>query len=476
MGGKRWGRRRQQERDESRSRKQRQPAHGRARLSSQDERALRERIQEFAYQKGFRDDFERAIRVYFGEEALQDDILTVDEMELPGFQEWYIHDYVTDEGERIIDLFAREVGPRLPQAQRQMLDDWLRTNRMRLFEVQAVEPGVGETVQDLLSGEVLEVNDISASHSLTKWQIFLARPLLTEGRLHFTGAGVPLPPMEKREILDFAEGLWENYQKQRPRASLDDFYQDHGLDLFRRAEEIAATPPTVYTPEGHPVMSSTARYVVTDPHTVEQRLDDAEEFVCVGPAGEDETALAYTWQLRGRSHVPESSIEGKGLMLRTEWTAGPGKPSYRSLGDVRLWPDRLELGCLSRERLEAGKALLEDILGRLIRHRADEFRDLDTMMAAAERAPRRPREEIPPDVREALTHQMVTEQRAEWLDSPVPALDGKSPRQAARDPGMREQLEELLKVVEYLEERKRQDGEPYLDVADLRRELGLPPR
>jgi hypothetical protein len=67
-------------------------------------------------------------------------------------------------------------------------------------------------------------------------------------------------------------------------------------------------------------------------------------------------------------------------------------------------------------------------------------------------------------------------QYAEWLDNPVPALDGKSPRQASRDPEAQEQLEELLKAVEYMEERKRREGEPYIDVADVRRELGLPPR
>ncbi|MFQ6101196.1 MAG: antitoxin Xre/MbcA/ParS toxin-binding domain-containing protein [Anaerolineae bacterium] len=68
---------------------------------------------------------------------------------------------------------------------------------------------------------------------------------------------------------------------------------------------------------------------------------------------------------------------------------------------------------------------------------------------------------------------MMTAQYAEWLDTPVPALDGRSPRQAAGDPAMREQLEELLKAIEYMEERRRA-GEPYIDITDLRRKLGLP--
>ncbi len=458
-------------------RRQRKPSRRRAAPPpSRDERVLRERILDFTYQQRFGDDFKRAIRLYFGAEALQDNVLTLDEERIPGFQEWYIHDYVTSEGERIIDLLAREVGPRLPTAQRQMLDDWRRINRFHLFEVQKVEPGAGVTVQDLLSGEALEINDISSSYALVRWQVIVARSLLTEGRLCFTGNILPLPPMEKTDLLEFARELWEMYRVQRPDASLDHFYRDHGLDLYHRAVEIAtAPPPPVYTPEGHPVTASTARYAMMDLRAVEEQLDQAEEFNFAGSDADDPASLHYNWLLRGRSHVPEVPVEGRGLVMQTNWTAGPGKPTYRSLGDVRLWHHRLELSCLSQERLEAGKALLKQVLGRFIRHLGDEFRDLDTMLASAE-VSHPDHEEIPAEVEEALVREMMAARRAKWLDTPVPALDGKSPRAASRDPAMREQLEELLKAIEYIEEQKRREGEPYIDVADMRRELGLPPR
>jgi len=443
---------------------------------SRDERVLRERIQRFAFQSRFKEDFERAIRLYFGEDALQGNVLTVDEKALPSFQEWFFFDYVASEGERIIDLFAREVGPRLPVAQRQMLDDWRRVNRYRLFEVQQVEPGVGETLQDLLSGEIFELNDISASYGLTRWEIILARPIVTEGRWHFTGSTIPLPPTFKPDILDYARELWDKYRAQHPQASLDDFYRDHGLDLHLRIKEIASTPPTVYTPEGHLLMSSIARYTVTDPDAVRERLDRAAEFVFVGPADEDRRALAYVWLLTGRSRVPEVPVE-KGLMFQTNWEAADGKgESFRSLGDVRLWRNRMELLCLSRERLEAGKALLQEILGpRLIHHVGDEFKDIVQEAFQEPPSSRRRRRALSREER-AIAHRMLVEQRKTWVDTAVPALDGKSPRQAAGDPQMRERLEELLKAIEYNEEKKRRAGEPYMDIADLRRELGLPPR
>jgi hypothetical protein len=440
--------------------------------ASRDERTLRQRISRFAYQQRFKADANRALQLYFGQDGSQDHRYVLDEQEIPGFQEWYIQDYVTSEGERLIDLFAREIGPQLPAAQRQMLDDWRRVNRYRLFEAQEVKPGLGVTVQDLLSGERLEVNDISSSYLLHKWQVFAARPLLVKGRLCFAGSMIPLSPQEKPALLEFARDLWKKYQVQYPHSTLDDFYRDHSLDLVHRQMEIAnAPPPAVYTPEGHPVAPCSAHYVLSDPQSVQEMLNEAAEFAYVGPADEDESALAYVWLLRGRSRVPEVPI-AEGLMLRTEWMSESGDVSFRSLGDVRLSTNRLELSCLSKERLEVGKALLKRIAGRLLRHLSDTYQDLEEMR---ESAPPSPLHDISPEIDPAIMDRVLKAERDEWLNSPVVVLNGRSPREAAHDPAMREQIDELFKVIDYIEEQKRQRGEPSLDVADMRRELGLPP-
>ena len=442
----------------------------RRRRPSRDERVLRERIQEFTYQERFATDFQRALREYFGPGVLgPDGTLTVDQREIPAFQEWYIFDRVSAEGERIIDLFAAEVGPRLPAAQQEMLDDWRETNRLRLFEVQAVRPGSGLTVQDLLSGEILEVHDVSASRVARKWQVILARPLRAEGRLHFTGSTVPLTPIQKPALLQCARALWEDVQAQHPEAALDDFYRDHSLDLLRCQEEAFNPLPTEHvTPEGHPLVRGTARYHVRDLEAVRERLDEAAEFLFVGPAAEDENADAYVWVLTGRSHVPEVPIE-HGLIHRSEWISESGDRTFRSLGDVRLWSDRLVLLCLSRERLAVGKALLGKILGRRIRHVEDEYRELEDLATPADLAmPEEAAPGAPPEVDPETARRRL----AQWLDTPQPNLVGKTPREAARDPDLAEEVDDMLKTYEYLAEERRRQGGPYLDVDEMRRQLG----
>jgi hypothetical protein len=60
-----------------------------------------------------------------------------------------------------------------------------------------------------------------------------------------------------------------------------------------------------------------------------------------------------------------------------------------------------------------------------------------------------------------------------WIDEKIPALDGKTPREAVKTPEGREKVEELLKDWENIEERKRKEGEPYIDINILRQMLNL---
>jgi hypothetical protein len=341
----------------------------RRRRASPDEEALRARIQDFAYQRRFKADFERAMELYFGEDSLsarpvRGRTLVADEADIAEFQEWYIHDFVTSENERIVDLLAREVGPSLPPAQSQMLDDWRRTNRRRLLEIQEVRPGVGETVQDLLSGEVFECHDVSTSRQAKRWQIVLARPLLTEGRLTFTGVGQLFSPLQKDEVLDFARGLWEAYRREHPDAAVEEFYRDRSLEFYRFCREMVENPPQprLITPEGHDIVRANAEFAVRDHAEVERRLDEAEELNYAGPSREHPGGEHYNWLLRGRAAVPEATERPKraapaaaGTRLQSEFTLGPGQPSYLSLGDLVLTRSRLNLECLSRERLQVGR-------------------------------------------------------------------------------------------------------------------------
>jgi len=449
------------------------------------ERILRKRIPEFVY-KGdrFRADIHKAMELYFEQKSGPGTPLHLDDVELPGFQEWFFSDFVTRTGRRIIDLFVEEIGPNLNSDQRAMLEDWLVWNRARLLEFQEVKPGVGVVVQDLLSDEIFEVNDISASYSASRWMFGLCRPIRSAGRVSFTGSAMSLPPSEKAGILETARALWAKYQAEHPKGSLSDFYRDHSLTLrlaMKRAQEEASKPPIPLSAEGHSLVLSRARYLLrVERRQVEAVLDASEEFVYAGPSEGHRRALHYNWIQRGRSFVPQADHkpEGRAILLKTEWIEGPGQPGFLNLGDLILGLKWIELECVSRERLAAGKALLEDILAGLIKHAGDRFEDWEAAAEKNEAKPpmsrREPTRESAEEM-EAIQRDMLHRFTGNWLDQP--SINGKlTPRQAVQSPEGRKKVIEALKQIEYINDQRTRDGEsPTMDADYIRRELGLSP-
>jgi hypothetical protein len=129
---------------------------------------------------------------------------------------------------------------------------------------------------------------------------------------------------------------------------------------------------------------------------------------------------------------------------------GPERPIV--LGDVSCDRGTLTLRALSRERASRGRARLEAVLGPL-RLKREEHREPDLSGS---------RHALPPlgDLDERMAVDDVPELAAlrdrmdrEWLDLDIPALDGMTPRAAARDRRMRPRLTRLLIDIENREAR-----------------------
>jgi len=137
------------------------------------------------------------------------------------------------------------------------------------------------------------------------------------------------------------------------------------------------------------------------------------------------------------------------------------------LAHIVLQENRLQLETNSVERADRLRARLEVGCERLLRHRAREHGD---PLSSARPGPKTPppAPAIPSEAIEAI-REFKARHYAAWIDQPIPALDEKTPRQAART--KREQVDLLLRAMENAEQRSS-DGAPF-DFASLRRSLGL---
>ena len=80
-------------------------------------------------------------------------------------------------------------------------------------------------------------------------------------------------------------------------------------------------------------------------------------------------------------------------------------------------------------------------------------------------------EPVDPAVQEAIAEMMKRRWEA-WFDESIPALEGLTPRQAARSEEGRELLEALLAFYDQSNQRNP-DSPTHANTAELRRELGL---
>jgi hypothetical protein len=152
---------------------------------------------------------------------------------------------------------------------------------------------------------------------------------------------------------------------------------------------------------------------------------------------------------------------------------GKGELKWVSLGTVTWTPGRLELWCLSKERLSRGKKRLKEILGEDIRHLADTYEDMKKIIKRKAKEGPFIEDEALQEKFFPLLSKTMEEWAHRWVDESIPALNGKTPREAMKTPEGRAKVEDLLKDFENMEERKRRKGEAYIDIQVIRQMLSL---
>ena len=107
-----------------------------------------------------------------------------------------------------------------------------------------------------------------------------------------------------------------------------------------------------------------------------------------------------------------------------------------------------------------------------IRHRIDEFEDIHVAMERREGKGEQAKP-LKNEKARAMLASVMQKYMFAWPDQALPALGGKTPREAAATKAGREKVLEFIKDMENGEARKKKAGEPSIDLGPLRRELGI---
>jgi hypothetical protein len=145
----------------------------------------------------------------------------------------------------------------------------------------------------------------------------------------------------------------------------------------------------------------------------------------------------------------------------------------RGFGAFVLEKGRVVLETMSRERAERRRTLLEAAAGPAVAYRATSHASVQRALERLPDRPARPEDGVPPEAAAEIVQAFYERHYRGWLDEPLPALDGRTPREAAGLKAARPKLIALLKDMENLSARERLDGRPAYDFGWMWGELGL---
>jgi hypothetical protein len=146
---------------------------------------------------------------------------------------------------------------------------------------------------------------------------------------------------------------------------------------------------------------------------------------------------------------------------------GPDSTLY---GRIVVSAERCLVETNSELRADVLRSRLEGICGALVQHRLREHRDPLSMAADAELSDER-EDASPPAELVELAREQHARMMQEWLDLGIPALKGKTPREAARTKRGREKVDLLLRDMELMQASSAHGLAP--DFGSLRAQLGI---
>ena len=311
-----------------------------------------------------------------------------------GYSDPLLIDAVLFEG-RALDDFLTVRGRLLPEDERLLAEQWMLVERS-IFDIEQVRSGEGVTVRDVRTGDVHEVRERTASRQLRTGQLICTRVLpVGDGTVQFFGGVEPVALHERDELIALLDA------------------EPGPVELVAFLSRKFA-PPTLTNTEGDQLTICESTVRVSDPADIEAALDTSYDRI---DGAEPPQWLEHV-TTHGMQHV-RATLALDGNELRVETNSA----------------QRMDRVLASLERLDPAMCVLDDTRTAL-----DDPRMLATQMPTAGESATDPDD---PEVAAALD-EWIRQYETAWLDEPIPALDGHTPRQAAEDPTRRPDLVRLL--------------------------------
>jgi hypothetical protein len=401
----------------------------------------------------------------FGEEAVHvamhefllwpdpDDDIREDMLDRVGplFWPWYVFnwDYDPIDGEAelagpqnrtVAELYAEKFGGQLDRLERRLIDS-INRKAYSFLEVLSVDKGKGMTLKDILKGIRIEVQERTGSQYVHPDDVLFGRAVMVDGVGMLIGLSPTLIPTgRKAEIIQLRKRLRHGVSS----VNDDTLYEwDAEIrELYFNIDRSLHTMPRMQNSDGDALEFHKLIYAVSSIDAAFQKLCDLCKTMTPEELGAD------------------AELDEAGVMVRVEipWDRQghkkmAGMPNT-VMGRIIIDGRRLTAEVNSAERAETLRREIDARLGGDGRFKVDEIQDLDVMMSR--HVDGSTESTHPSEHKELMQQPEVQAQVAElfgrhwesWVDQEIPALGGKTPREAVSTADGREAVEALLNDAE----------------------------
>lgn len=376
-----------------------------------------------------------------------------------------------DDAPSIAEAYFHSRGAQLSASER----DFLRAvfeEPFSFYDIEGCKPGQSLLLRDILRGVRREAIEVSGSQGPRPGDIFFCRVVPFEDVNLIIGSGsIVMNPRCKEPILELRGTLKEELGDIGPEVLqiLDDQLRE--MYFIIRAKLLNPPTPKLCNSDGDPLLFHEITYEIQSP-------EDA--FQALSPLAMHHTPeeLRRNAQLDGAGRVKEAKF----TWMRSGSKLNPALENT-ILGSISIDGLRLTVEVNSERR---AKRIMAEIRKRLkgdATHLKTTARSAEALLRAPKRGSNRKERESheeesrrlmeSPEV-QAKIHSILEAHWSTWPEQPLPALKGKTPLDAVKDPEGREMVDSLLAMAERQEQERPQAGAPF-DFTPIRQRLGLAP-
>jgi len=368
--------------------------------------------------------------------------------------EWLLtegHILIKGEHKRVSEYLLGQGGPLFTVDQRRWITQ-LAERHLRLYVVTDVIPGKQMTLCDALDSEAVPiiVHEKSGSQASQIGTYIGFRVMEVDGHYELSGAGYPFSDRMSGHVISQMREAIAHFGKKRKGLPeiLSTIIRHNWLTQF-----VAPTPmPTIMDAySGEPMLLITDHYRVKDWDVLAQSLSEQSDVQGDRESGWDRLIDCEDGATRAAVTLNiEKKADRITLFYKTQSYADKGRPWFEAIAK-----DAVQF--ISRE-LSDPKGMMANMPDN----------QKEKSWAA--------KPDLPPEVYAEVIEKTIHRIYANWADESIPALDGKTPRQAIKTSAGLERVKGLLRSYEAGEKQQAaEQGRREVSYAFLWQTLGISP-